>query len=175
VGEYREGVVISGTREGMLVDIGVEHPAMMREAKEPVGKRVTVKIVIVAKPVEVKLVHRSEISVYWGYKVIAENRSMVELLKQGNHDLTVATSKLGSVFRKEAAKMASKWVKAKNVLLAFGAPNRGLYEIANDAGANLDTLVDFVINTIPHQGTETVRTEEALLASLAVFNIQFDY
>jgi predicted SPOUT superfamily RNA methylase MTH1 len=33
--------------------------------------------------------------------------------------------------------------------------------------------VDFVVNTVPEQGTETVRTEEALLASLAIFNVQF--
>jgi hypothetical protein len=31
--------------------------------------------------------------------------------------------------------------------------------------------VDFVVNTVPTQGTETVRTEEALIASLAVFNV----
>jgi hypothetical protein len=35
----------------------------------------------------------------------------------------------------------------------------------------LSELVDFVVNTVPMQGTETVRTEEALIASLAVFNI----
>jgi predicted SPOUT superfamily RNA methylase MTH1 len=30
----------------------------------------------------------------------------------------------------------------------------------------LSDVADFVVNTIPMQGTETVRTEEALLASL---------
>ena len=30
------------------------------------------------------------------------------------------------------------------------------------------------VNMIPEQGTATVRTEEALLASLAVFNLQFN-
>ncbi|MEM2081776.1 MAG: putative RNA uridine N3 methyltransferase [Candidatus Bathyarchaeia archaeon] len=38
---------------------------------------------------------------------------------------------------------------------------------------NLDDTADFVVNTIPEQGTETVRTEEALLATLAIFNAQF--
>jgi predicted SPOUT superfamily RNA methylase MTH1 len=33
--------------------------------------------------------------------------------------------------------------------------------------------VDFVVNTIPEQGTETVRTDEALLAALSIFNLQF--
>jgi predicted SPOUT superfamily RNA methylase MTH1 len=35
--------------------------------------------------------------------------------------------------------------------------------------------VDFVVNTIPAQGTETVRTEEALLATLAILNVQFNH
>jgi len=37
----------------------------------------------------------------------------------------------------------------------------------------LDDLVDFVVNTIPSQGTKTVRTEEAIIASLATFNVFF--
>jgi len=31
-------------------------------------------------------------------------------------------------------------------------------------------VTDFTVNTIPDQGTETVRTEEALYASLAILN-----
>src|SRR4030042_586739 len=39
VGEYREGVVLSKTREGTLIDIGVERPAIMREKQWAAGKR----------------------------------------------------------------------------------------------------------------------------------------
>jgi hypothetical protein len=56
----------------------------------------------------------------------------------------------------------------------FGAPSRGLHEIAKDEGLKLNELVDIIVNTIPKQGTETVRTEEALLATLAVLNVQFN-
>jgi predicted SPOUT superfamily RNA methylase MTH1 len=59
--------------------------------------------------------------------------------------------------------------------VAFGAPSRGLHEIVKEEEAKLDSTVDFVVNMIPEQGTATVRTEEALLASLAVFNLQFNY
>jgi predicted SPOUT superfamily RNA methylase MTH1 len=55
--------------------------------------------------------------------------------------------------------------------LAFGAPALGLNEIVAREGLRLDDIVDFVVNTVPSQGTETIRTEEALIASLAVFNI----
>jgi len=58
-----------------------------------------------------------------------------------------------------------------NALVAFGAPAAGLNEIVAKEGFSLDDIVDFVVNTIPMQGTETVRTEEALIASLAVLNV----
>ena len=41
VGEYREGVTLSRTKEGVLVDIGVERPALMRETQWGLGKRLT--------------------------------------------------------------------------------------------------------------------------------------
>ncbi len=69
--------------------------------------------------------------------------------------------------------MAQKWEKASSILILFGSPKKGLYELASEWKINLDDVADFVVNTIPEQGTETVRTEEALLATLAVFNVQF--
>jgi hypothetical protein len=32
-------------------------------------------------------------------------------------------------------------------------------------------LADVIVNTIPRQGTETVRTEEAVYATLAIINM----
>ncbi|MGB9756843.1 MAG: putative RNA uridine N3 methyltransferase, partial [Candidatus Bathyarchaeales archaeon] len=55
VGEYREGVTLSKTRDGTLIDIGVEQPALIANKQLPMQKRVTVKIVKVEKWVEVEL------------------------------------------------------------------------------------------------------------------------
>jgi predicted SPOUT superfamily RNA methylase MTH1 len=85
----------------------------------------------------------------------------------------VGTSIKGAKWAGIAGELTGKWRKADSVLVAFGAPTRGLYEIAKDEGVKLVELVDFVVNTIPAQGTETVRTEEALLATLAILNVQF--
>ena len=63
----------------------------------------------------------------------------------------------------------------QNVLVAFGAPTQGLYDIARNAGFFLEEIVDFVVNTVPKQGTETVRTEEAIFASLAILNMHFSF
>ncbi|MEM2971004.1 MAG: RNA methyltransferase [Candidatus Bathyarchaeia archaeon] len=174
VGEYREGVTLSKTKEGTLVDIGVEKPALIVNRQLPTGKRVTVKIVKIGERVEVELTNRDEVEAYWGYAVVAELQTFGKLVKNGDFDLTIATSKRGVPFTDVSTKISERWVKAKKVLLAFGAPTQGLYEIAENEGLNLDSLVDFVVNTIPMQGTETVRTEEALVASLAVFKLHFN-
>ena len=82
----------------------------------------------------------------------------------------VATSKMGSPLAEVSGKLAKRWRKACKVLVAFGAPAMGLHEIAAREKLKLDEVADFVVNTIPCQGTETVRTEEALYASLAILN-----
>jgi len=172
VGEYREGVVLSETKEGLLVDVGVEQPALLREKQFAVGKRVTLQIVKAGEHVEVQVVSR-EVPSYWGYTVTVERHSLKRLIEDRRFGLTVGTSIKGAKWAGIAGELAGKWRKADSVLVAFGAPTRGLYEIAKDEGVKLVELVDFVVNTIPAQGTETVRTEEALLATLAILNVQF--
>ena len=54
VGENREGVVVSGTRDGALVDIGVEKPVLMRETRAAVGGRLTVRVVKVGEQINVE-------------------------------------------------------------------------------------------------------------------------
>ena len=175
VGEYREGATLSRTKEGTLIDIGVEQPALIVNSQLLIGKRVTVKITKVEKRVEVEVANRDEIPIYWGYRVAAEKNSFGKIVKSKGFDLTVATSKYGVPFPDVAEKIAQKWKKADSILVAFGAPSQGLYEIVKNEGLNLDDVVDFVVNTIPIQGTETVRTEEALFASLAILNMQFRF
>jgi len=174
VGEYREGVVLFETKEGLLVDIGVEQPALLREKQFAVGRRVTAQVVKAGEHVEVQAVN-GEVPSYWGYTVTVERHSLKRLIEDRKFDLTVGTSIKGAKWASVAGELAEKWRKADSVLVAFGAPTRGLHEIARDAGVNLAELVDFVVNTIPAQGTETVRTEEALLATLAILNVQFGF
>jgi len=170
IGEFREGVTLSKTREGTLVDIGVEHPALTANAQLAANRRVTVKVVKTGEQVMVELASRSEIPVYWGYIVTAQKHSFGGLVKHGGFDLTIATSRYGSPFADVAEQITTRWKRAKSVLVAFGAPARGLGAIVEEEGLRLNEVVDFVVNTIPMQGTETVRTEEALVASLAILN-----
>jgi len=174
IGELREAVTLSGPSKQTLVDIGVEQPALIEDKNLAIGKRVTVKVVKVGKIVEVKLANRDEVPSYWGYAVTIENLPFGSFLTKRGFDLTVATSRYGSPFVDVVGEIVERWKAANTVLVAFGAPSRGLGDIVKREGRQLNELVDFVVNTVPMQGTETVRTEEALIASLAIFNIILD-
>jgi predicted SPOUT superfamily RNA methylase MTH1 len=174
IGEYREGATVSKLKEGMLIDIGVEQPALILNRQLPIGKRVTVRIVRIENRVEVELVNRDETPMYWGYKAVVKREFVGRIIKgKGDFELTIATSRNGTPLAEVEEKIAERWKKARSILVVFGAPTRGLYEIFKSEGLNLNDAVDFVVNTIPNQGTETVRTEEAIIASLAILNEQF--
>lgn len=173
VGEYREGITLSKTGESMLVDIGVEQPALIRDRQIPVNKRVTVKITKIERQVEAELANQEDITTYWGYSVAEEKSSLGKLVKGRHFDLTIATSKYGHPFAKVAEEIADRWRDSRSILIVFGAPTRGLNEIARYEGLGLNDIFDYVVNTIPLQGTETVRMEEALIATLAILNTCF--
>lgn len=173
IGEYREGVTISSDKYGTRVDIGVEKTALIPKKQLAKNQRITVKVTNVDGQVEVAVVSREEIPHYWGYRVVVERQPLGKFLKSRNFDLTIATSKYGVPFLDVVEDIGKSWEKAQDILLLFGAPAQGLYEIARLEGLSLDDIVDFVVNTIPVQGTETVRTEEAIVATLAVFNVEF--
>jgi len=170
-GEYREGAVVSVTDSGSLVDIGVERPVLVKDQKLPVNRRVTIEITKAGKHPRVSLADRKEIEAYWGYTVTPSKVSFGQLTKAGTYDLVIATSKMGAPWMQVADELTERWKKAENVLVAFGAPTQGLQEIAAQENLSLDRVADFTVNTIPVQGTETVRTEEALYASLALLNM----
>jgi hypothetical protein len=171
VGELREAVTLSRTGEQTLADIGVEKPALIRDKNLAGGKRVTVKVSKVGKVVEVELANREEAPSYWGYTVTVENLTFSNFLKKRSFDLTIATSRYGSPFAVVNGEIVERWKAANTVLVAFGSPSHGLGDIVKREGRRLSELVDFVVNMVPLQGTETVRTEEAIVASLAIFNI----
>jgi len=170
LGEHREGVVIASVKKGALVDIGVERPVLISEKGIPINTRVTVKIVDLGKSPKAAVVCRDEIEAYWGYQVVISNMTFGRLVKSRPFDLVVATSKHGLPFMEVMEELMKRWKKSHRVLVVFGAPTKGLYEIVAQENLKLGEVTDFVVNTIPGQGTETVRTEEALYASLAILN-----
>lgn len=170
IGECREAVTLSHTKLGMLIDMGVEQTALIMNRQLPANKRVTVKVVKKDPRIEVEIVDRESIPGYWGYSIVTEKHAFGEIVQTKDFGVTIATSKYGCPVNSVVDKVAEKWRTASSILLAFGAPASGLNEIVKQEGLKLDDLVDFVVNMVPEQGTETIRTEEALIASLAVLN-----
>lgn len=170
IGEYREGVVVSTTKDGSLIDIGVEQPALIIRKKLPKNMRVIVRITNLKKQFLATLVSREEIGTYWGYHVAVSKIPFGQLIKKRNLNLVIATSRKGKSITKVVDKLREKWKVSKKVLVAFGAPTQGLYEILAHEHLKLEDIANFIVNTIPNQGTQTVRTEEALYATLAILN-----
>jgi len=170
IGEYREGVVISSYERGIHVDIGVKRPIFVPNLRVKTNSRVTVKIREKGKELIGELMDPDEIDVYWGYKVRVSDSSLGRLMKKQRYDLIIATSRRGDPIMKVADKLLDSWRDSRRVLIAFGSPTQGLQEIVRQEGIRLERVAHFIVNTVPNQGVKTVRTEEALYATLAILN-----
>lgn len=170
-GEHREGVVVSSTNAGSFVDVGVERSVLVSGVQLPVNSRVTVKIVELGRHLKGVLASRGEVEAYWGYRVRVSDVGFGHLVKEGCFDLVVATSRRGIRFMEAVDELIGRWKKACKVLVAFGSPSAGLFEILEREGLRLGDVVDFIVNMVPNQGTATVRTVEAVYACLGVLNL----
>ncbi|KAF5304369.1 hypothetical protein FQA39_LY09748 [Lamprigera yunnana] len=174
---FREGVVTNKppkTGKGSLVNVGLLQEVRVDKLLTP-GLRCTVKLLpkienqkklkgIVVSP---SFPHQ-ETGVYWGYSVrIANTLSQVfsQSPYKNGYDVTIGTSDKGTDVNKLECR------KYKHLLIVFGGLQGLEVAIENDDVLSVDDprfLFDNYLNTIPHQGSCTVRTEEAIMISLAV-------
>lgn len=174
---FREGVVTNKPTKigrGSMVNIGFGAEVHVDKVLTP-GLRVTVKIpeeqtsqkrikAFVVPPD----VPRSETGIYWGYNVrMASHLSEVitQCPYKDGYDLTIGTSDKGASIDK-----LEKKLKYHHALIVFGGLS-GL-EAALDLDPELDVddaslVFHKYLNTCPEQGSRTIRTEEAVLVSLA--------
>lgn len=181
---YREGVTLAlqpPTSATTLVDVGLSKNVVIDEAVEP-GKRVTVamgtnrqlddeahEVVSWWKP-------REEAGTYWGYKVrYAPNISSV--LKQcpykGGYDYLIGTSEHGHIVKSSELELPS----FRHLLIAFGGLaglEECIEEDKNLKGKDPREVFSTYLNICPHQGSRTIRTEEALFISLQYFQEPID-
>ena len=99
-------------------------------------------------------------------------------------DKREATRKLGYVaraavvFRVDRLGSLAERTAANGTTVVFGAPERGLPEILDrrpgeEAPSDEPTArFDLWLNTVPDQGSDVVRTEEALFATLASLTLE---
>ncbi|MEA1905439.1 MAG: putative RNA uridine N3 methyltransferase [Euryarchaeota archaeon] len=183
IGEIRAGVVVRAHETGSWVDIGLEHTAFL-DASLRRNARVDVRITSEA-PLKAVPVSRDEITGYWGYSVTKIDRLSSALTgartDSGADDaptdppagkLLIATSRYGEPLDIDLLMKVGAECGTKDVSIAFGAPHKGIFEYMQDEGAPISRF-DYMVNSVPCQGTETIRVEEAVVATLATLNIAF--
>ena len=182
--EYREGVTTNlpvRNGKGSWVKVGLKKPVQInRSIKSNV--RVTVKLDL---PTDTKRQPTRGVVVpprepltkggkYWGYRTrLAPSLSAVwsQCPYKGGYDLTVGTSDKGTIVIDDPKFEIPSF---SHLLVVFGGL-AGIEDcVANDDALDVDpsdtnTLFDMYVNTCPNQGSRTIRSEEAILISMARF------
>ena len=165
VGDFRQGFTVKRNKKGTFVDIGMENLAFCKEQLS-VNKIFSFKLIKLAK--EVIVTPDEPDDIYWGYKTLSTHKSLKNSLKLINPDLVIETTRYADTINTIFNELESKIENSKNIAVLFGGPYSGL----NTEGLDTNFSWELVkVNTIPHQGTETVRTEEALISTLSIFNL----
>lgn len=163
VGDYRQGFTVKRNNKGTFVDIGMDRLAFCKE-KLSVNKIFSFEITKIAKN-EVIVTPDQPDDVYWGYNVISSNKSLKNSLKLIKPDLVIETTRYGDEINSIFDELALKVEECNNISILFGGPYSSIQDDVSNLNWNL-----FKVNTIPNQGTETVRTEEAVIATLSLIN-----
>lgn len=169
-GDFRDGVVINSNDKISLVNVGLKKLAKVKYYLKE-GSRVTVRINNINDEIWACPINREEIRIYWGYRVIFPKISLGEVIRRMEYDLIIATSKYGRKVSECLKDIRDKWEKAQKILIMFGSPTHGVDELLAKESIITEDISDFKINMIPNQGVETVRTEEAVNASLSILNL----
>jgi len=178
-GSHREGIVTQVGSEGRVrVNCGMQHPVSLHlpdgmEVSE--GERVTIRVSS-RRPLRAKIVEGAPP----GFQVFAS--TLGDELARPDAGFTVATSRFGVPVGTSTLGDLTKRARDGGLTVAFGSPERGLppmldvdveavreFDPGQSAGA--PGGFDVWLNTIPKQGSEVVRTEEAMFASLACLTL----
>lgn len=114
-------------------------------------------------------VEREDIEEYYGFEA-EKVGSLVTLLEDSAGVTRIALSRHAPPYSKLEGAIKSTVAGTKSLLAVFGGPRRGVSELLSKEKGSLKELIDFWVNTVPQQGTETVRLEEAILTSLTLLN-----
>jgi predicted SPOUT superfamily RNA methylase MTH1 len=178
IGDIRVGVVIRVHENGSWVDIGSKRSAFLNVTLQK-GERVNVQVTS-NKPLKAVPVDDDEITGYWGYSVARAGTLSGALAptQAQTPGLRIATSRYGESIDADLLRKIGAEAGSEDVLVVFGAPHKGISEIMDEEKReerekSFIAEFDYTLNTLPDQGTETVRLEEAIVATLAILNLAF--
>ncbi|XP_058804881.1 putative methyltransferase C9orf114 homolog [Phymastichus coffea] len=182
---FREGVVTNKLVKegrGSLVNVGLLTDVRVDKVLTN-GLRVTVKIPEKQenpnKPkgfIVPPLLPRSETGIYWGYTVrlaLYFSDIFAKCPYSEGYDVTIGTSDKGTPIDD----VPSKSLKYKHALIVFGGLSGIEDAIENDPNLKIDDaslVFNHYFNVCPQQGSRTIRTEEAILLTLAELRTKLD-
>ncbi len=176
VGDYRQGFTVRRNKKGTYIDIGMKVDSGMKNAENlafckeqlSVNKVFSFRVTKLAK--EVIVTPDEPDDVYWGYKTLSTHKSLKNSLKLVNPDFVVETTKYADTINSIFNEFEERLDKAGNIAIVFGGPYSSISE--DLSGFSWDLIK---LNTVPSQGTETVRTEEAIVSTLSIINMMLNF
>ncbi len=129
------------------------------------GSIVTVKVKDITRE-GFELEESSWSNLYTGFKVkiILDLVTVIESYRRRGYTI-ILSSKYGECSLESIRRVGEVIRRSRGVLIIFGGPYRCPYEYTNHE------VYDAIINTIPRQGTVSVRTEEAMIATLTTIDL----
>jgi len=165
--ELREGLVVK-KGPAYFIEAGIPKLIKLKSPRRP-GSKVLLLTGRIKGKLKVKLLSKSKVEYFTGISTYIHQGDLKEALNP--YSYSIATSRKGIPIVEAAEKIkASINVSKSPICIAFGSYRRGLYEIAEEQGYNLNDLFSIIVNFIPEQGVRTVRTEEAVYATLSIIN-----
>jgi len=154
-----------------IIDIGLDKYGIIND-NIPINKIITVKIISISHQGKYFQLQRIKPVNYWGYDVVFNN-SLKDVLTSNDYDIKIITSKFGDNFHSSSKLILDKLDEKfySSILIAFGSPKTGLMSILSREKIDKSDLI--LINLFPDQGVETIRSEEAILGGLSLFNSLF--
>ncbi len=120
------------------------------------------------------IIDREDVEEYWGFSV-ERVQELNSLLEESENATRIGLSRKAPPFHRLESDLKSTISGTQSVLAIFGGPGHGILEVFEEEREIIKSNIDFWVNTIPDQGTETVRLDEALMVSLGVLNSSFGY
>jgi predicted SPOUT superfamily RNA methylase MTH1 len=173
-GSLRQGIVTEVGPDGRVrVNCGMQHPISLPtpSGEYEEGERVTIRVSS-RRPVRAKIVDEAPP----GFDV--ERETIDDALTRADAGTRIAASRHGEVLTVDRLDQLVERTTTDGMTVVFGAPERGLPEILDcqpgeEARSDEPTArFDLWLNTVPNQGSEVVRTEEALFATLAPLTLE---
>ncbi|RBQ22530.1 hypothetical protein ALNOE001_18690 [Candidatus Methanobinarius endosymbioticus] len=170
IDEFKQGFIVKRTKKGTYIDIGMNGKDNLAFCKEQlsVNKVFSFRVTKVAK--EVIVTPDEPDDVYWGYKTLSTHESLKNSLKLINPDLVVETTRYADTINSIFNEFEDKLNNSDKVAIVFGGPYSSINEALD--GFSWDLVK---VNTVPSQGTETVRTEEAVVSTLSIINMLLNF